>query len=144
MLDAIDTIGPVNFDDKTVIDINNPVPGYQNNDFRVTTYDGLSLSEAIAAKLTEAHVVKVSNMCQASVWKMDPPEFDGRRLVTMICGENKDALTKTATLVEAVGSVPKPIGPLFYARNLEHAAALVIIQLLRGADMPTVLNLIKP
>ena len=50
VFDAIDAAGgPEAFTGKTVLDINNPVPDYARGDFLVKTFDGKSLSEAIAA-----------------------------------------------------------------------------------------------
>nr|MBA2527868.1 hypothetical protein [Pyrinomonadaceae bacterium] len=60
-------------------------------EFLAKTYEGASLAEAIAARVPEARVVKAFNMCQAMVWKMDPPSFDGRRLVVLHFGNDADA-----------------------------------------------------
>lgn len=129
---------------KVLIDINNPVPNYKAGDFLTHSYDGKSLAEAIAAKAPAARIVKAFNMCQARVWQMDPPVFDGRRLVTLFCGDDAAAKRQVATLIEAVGSEPSDIGELKYARLLEPAAAIVIKFLMSGRDPHTVLNLIQP
>lgn len=68
--------------------VHNPVPNVMQGDFLVRTYDGKSLAEAIAANAAAAKVVKAFNMCQAKDWQMDPPMCDGRRLVTLFCGDD--------------------------------------------------------
>ena len=83
--------GPKAFAGKVVLDINNPVADASHGDFLVKTFDGQSLAEAIAARLPAAHVVKAFNMCSARVWQMDAPVFDGRRLVTVYCGDDVGA-----------------------------------------------------
>ena len=55
------------------------------------TFDGKSLAEAIAAYAPAARVVKAFNMCNAVVWQMEPPLFDGRRLVVLYCGDDAAA-----------------------------------------------------
>jgi 8-hydroxy-5-deazaflavin:NADPH oxidoreductase len=75
---------------------------------------------------------------------MDPPVFDGRRLVVLYCGDDADAKRQVATLIEDVGAEAVDLGELKYARLLEPAAAIVIKFLLAGRDPHTVLNLIQP
>lgn len=125
---------------KIVLDINNPV---SLSDFLVRTYDGVSLSEAIAQFAPDARVVKAFNMCQAKVWQMQPPVFDGRRLVVMYCGDDGEAKQKVASLIEDISCKAKDLGSLQYARLLEPAAAIVIKFLFSGHDPHTVLNLIE-
>ncbi|BAY85330.1 NADP oxidoreductase coenzyme F420-dependent protein [Calothrix parasitica NIES-267] len=126
---------------KVLLDINNPV---ETSDFLAKSYDGVSLSEKIAEAAPNAHVVKAFNMCQAKVWQMKPPVFDGRNLVVMYCGDNNQAKEKIAVLIEDVGCEAKDIGDLKYARMLEPAAAIVIKLLFSGHNPYTVLNLIQP
>lgn len=135
--------GAAAFAGKVLVDINNPVD-VQPGQFLAKTYNGTSLAEAIAARAPEAWVVKAFNMCQAAVWKMDPPLFDGRKLAVLHCGDDADAKRKVATLIEEIGCDPIDIGDLKYARSLEGAAAIVIKLLLSGRDPHTVLNLIQP
>ena len=135
---------PDAFRGKLLLDINNPVVDAPRGDFLVKTFDGKSLAEAIAARTPAARVVKAFNMCQASVWKMDPPTFDGRRLVVLHCGDDAEAKRQVATLIEGIGCEPVDLGELKYARLLEPAAAMVIKFLLSGRDPHTVLNLIQP
>lgn len=127
---------------KILLDINNPVDIH--GDFLTKNYDGVSLAEAIAKYAPAAKVVKAFNMCQAKVWQMTPPLFDGRRLVTLYCGDDAQAKRQVAALIEGVGCEPEDIGELKYARLLEPAAAIVIKLLFTGHDLHTVLNLIKP
>ena len=143
VFDVIDSAGGGQaFADKTVIDINNPVDAF-DGDFLNKSYEGGSLAEAIARLAPGAHVVKAFNMCQASVWQMNPPEFDGRRLVTLYCGDDADAKRRVARLIQDIGSEPEDIGELRYARLLEAAAGIVIKLLFSGYHPHTVLNLIR-
>ena len=130
------------FAGKVLLDINNPVVDFTHGDFLVKTFDGKSLAEAIAANAPAARVVKAFNMCQAKVWQMDPPVFDGRRLVTLFCGDDVGAKRQVATLIEDIGCEPVDLGELKYARLLEPAAAIVIKFLFAGRDPHTVLNLV--
>jgi len=87
--------------------------------------------------------VKVFNRCNAVVWQMEPPVFDGRRLVVLYCGDDA-AKQKVAALIENTGGEAADLGELKYARLLEPAAAIVIKFILAGRDSRTVLNLIQP
>jgi 8-hydroxy-5-deazaflavin:NADPH oxidoreductase len=131
------------FAGRTVIDINNPVTAYDGN-FLVTGYRGRSLAEAIADYAPEARVVKAFNMCQAGVWQLDPPVFDGRRLAVLHCGDDAAAKAQVAGLIGEIGADPVDLGELAYARLLEAGAAIVIKLLFSGRDFRTVLNLIQP
>ncbi|MGD2179696.1 NADPH-dependent F420 reductase [Lusitaniella coriacea] len=126
---------------KVLLDINNPV---ELSDFLAKSYDGISLSEAIAKAIPNARVVKAFNMCQAKVWQMNPPKFDDRPLVVMYCGDDAQAKQQVAVLIEDVGCEAKDIGDLKYSRMLEPAAAIVIKLLFSGHSAYTVLNLIQP
>lgn len=142
VFEAIEAAGGSNaLANKVLLDINNPV---DTSDFLTKSYDGVSLSEAIAKAAPQSHVVKAFNMCQAKVWKMQPPVFDDRRLVVMYCGDSQEAKEKVALLIENVGCEPQDVGDLKYSRMLEPAAALVIKFLFSGRDPLTVLNLIQP
>jgi len=144
VFDAMDAAGGAEaLASKTLLDINNPID-WASGGFIPKTYDGRSLAEAIQDRAPDAHVVKAFNMCQATVWGMDPPHFDGRTLVTMHCGNNDEAKSRIATLIRDTGGEPLDIGGLEYARSLEAAAGLVIKLLFSGRDHHTVLNLIQP
>jgi predicted dinucleotide-binding enzyme len=136
--------GAAAFAGKVLIDINNPVPNYKVGDFLTRSYDGKSLAEAIAAAAPEAMVVKAFNMCEAKVWAMDPPVFDGRKLVVLFCGNDVTAKQKVSGLIEELGCDALDLGELKYARLLESTAAIVIKLLMSGHDSHTVLNLIQP
>jgi predicted dinucleotide-binding enzyme len=135
--------GPDALAGKILLDINNPINIF-DGDFLPKTFDGESLAEAIAAYAPAARVVKAFNMCNAGVWQMDPPVFDGRRLVVLYCSDDADAKRQVATLIEDVGAEAVDLGALKYARLLEPAAAIVIKFILAGRDPHTVLNLIQP
>ncbi len=138
------------FNGKLVIDINNPVsvPGGPHEQSGIPylplPFKEGSLSERIAACLPGAQVVKAFNMCQASVWEMDPPVFDGRALVTLTCGGDAKAKQTVHALIETLGGEAVDLGALTYARLLEPAACIVIKLLFEGRDVHTVLNLIQP
>ncbi len=149
--DAIQSAGGAGvFAGKVVIDINNPVnvPGGPHDNvgehYLPISYDEGSLAEHIAALIPEANVVKAFNMCQASVWQMNPPEFDGRKLVTLYCGEDAGARATVAELIENLGCEAVDLGELRYSRLLEASACIVIKFLFSGRDLHTVLNLIQP
>jgi predicted dinucleotide-binding enzyme len=145
VFEAMDAAGgPSAFAGKTLIDINNPVPGIYDGDFLNASYGGLSLAEKIAAYAPEAAVVKAFNMCQARVWTMDPPLYDGRKLVVLYCGKDDVAKGRVVDLIELIGCDHVDLGELKYARLLESAAAIVIKLLFSGRDPHTVLNLIQP
>jgi len=135
--------GAAAFAGKIVIDINNPVSAFDGN-YLNKLYDGLSLAEEIARRAPGARVVKAFNMCQAKVWTMDPPLFDGRKLVVMICGDDAAAKAAVSDLVREIGADPVDVGELKYARLIEAATGIVIKLLFSGRDPHTVLNLIQP
>ena len=138
------------FAGKVVIDINNPVsvPGGPHDNegehYLPIMFPEGSLAEHINALVPDARVVKAFNMCQASVWEMDPPEFDGRKLATLYCGDDPAAKSEVARLIENLGCDPVDVGELKYSRLLEASACIVIKFLFSGRDMRTVLNLIQP
>ena len=127
------------FDGKVALDINNPV---SIDTFLVQPMGGPSLAHAIQTRLPTARVVKGFNMCQAKVWAMPDPVFDGRRLQVLICGDSDPAKTAVSGLVRDVGCEPLDLGGLQFAPHLEHAAAIVIRFLFGGRDPLTVLNLV--
>lgn len=142
-LPALRDVGADALAGTVLVDINNPVD--VEDEFLVKTDEfGPSLSERIQTEFPRSPVVKAFNLCQAKVWTMDPPAFDGRTLVTPICGDDAAAKAKVADLVRAVGSDPLDVGGVRQARKLEALAALVIQQLMTGRDPHTVFNLIRP
>ncbi len=138
------------FAGKAVIDINNPVsvPGGPHDNpgehYLPKLFDEGSLAEHIAALVPQSQVVKAFNMCQASVWEMNPPTFDGRKLAALYCGDDADAKSTVAELIADLGCEPVDVGELRYSRLLEASAAIVIKFLFAGRNARTVLNLIQP
>lgn len=129
------------FHGKTVIDCTNPV---EVQEFTLTTGGATSMAEQIQTVAAGAHVVKAFNLCQAKVWQMRPPRFDGRLLAVPYCGDNGQANAIAHRLITDLGCIPVEIGPLHRARHLEAMAAIVIGLLFNGHDPYTVFNLIIP
>jgi 8-hydroxy-5-deazaflavin:NADPH oxidoreductase len=123
---------------KPIIDCNNPVEIEQ---FTLITEPGRSMACDLQ-DATGGHVVKAFNLCQARVWQMDPPVFDGRRLVVPYCGDDPAAGELTRRLIADIGADPLPIGDLQQAHHLEAMAAIVISLLFGGRDPYTVFNLV--
>lgn len=124
---------------KTLIDCNNAV---ETAAFTWVAGGGMSMAEQIALTARGASVVKAFHLCQASVWEMTPPVFDGRRLTVPICGNEDASKRQVAALVEVMGCRPIDLGPLAQARNLEPMAAVVIKLLFSGYDPSTNFNLV--
>ena len=143
IMDALDAAGANEgaFAGKTLIDCCNPV---DIETFRTYGNETDSLAERIQAKASGANVVKAFNLCQVAVWEMDPPEFDGRRLVVPYCGDDASANAAGAELIRDVGCEPMNLGSLYYSRSLEEMAAIVISRLFGGAPPTSVFNWIGP
>jgi predicted dinucleotide-binding enzyme len=123
---------------KVIIDCNNPV---EVEHFTLVTTPGSSMAQEIAWA-TGGHVVKAFNLCHARVWQMEPPVFDGRRLVVPYCGDDPTALDTTRRLIADIGCEPLPVGDLRHAHHLEAMAAIMISLLFGGRDPLTVFNLV--
>ena len=132
--------GAAAFAGKAVIDINNPI---SIETFLTTRADGRSLTEALADALAEAHLAKAFNMAQARVWSREDMTWDGRPLVVPFTADT-NAVDVAKTLVADTGAQPLHLGGNEYAYQLEAMAAIVIKQLLTGADAMTVVNIINP
>ena len=132
--------GPAEFAGKVVLDINNPI---STDTFLTTRKDGRSLTQAIEDLLPNAHLAKAFNMATARVWRREDMTWDGRNLVVPFTASEHAAST-IAALISDVNAQPLRIGGNEYAYQLEAMAAVVIKQLLTGADGLTVLNLINP
>ena len=141
VLDQIENEG-VSLSGKVVIDINNPVDISNPQNIKMNVDLKTSLAEQIAEKAPGARVIKAYNMCQARVWKMDPPLFDGRQLDVPICGDDEEAKKIVTQLNTDIGCTTTDFGSLVWARNLEHAAAMVISLLFKGYPWDTVYNLV--
>ncbi len=123
---------------KAIIDCNNPV---EVEHFTLVTEPGRSMAQHIA-DVTGGHVVKAFNLCHARVWQMEPPVFDGRRLVVPYCGDDSTAAGLTERLITDIGCEPLLVGDLRHAHHLEAMAAIVISLLFGGSDPHTVFNLV--
>lgn len=123
---------------KPIVDCNNPV---ETDNFTLVTKPGRSIAQDIE-QATGGHVVKAFNLCHAHVWRMEPPLFDGRRLVVPYCGDHPAARDMTRQLIADIGGEPLPIGDLRQAVHLESMAAIVISLLFGGRDPHTVFNLV--
>lgn len=128
------------FDGKVVIDINNPI---STETFLTTRTDGRSLTEALSDALPGAHLAKAFNMAQARVWRRENMTWDARPLVVPFTA-SAGAANATWELVADTGAQPLLLGDNAHAYQLEAMAAVVIKQLLTGADALTVMNLINP
>lgn len=123
---------------KVIIDCGNAV---YLRDFSQVRWDGRSLAEQAEFLAMGSHVVKAFNLCEAGVWRMDPPVFDGRALAVPYCGAD-EAKRIVLPLIESLGLRAVDIGDLSQARHLE-AMAIVMINILRNGFGPrTVFNLI--
>lgn len=149
--DAIQGAGGASaFVGKVIVDINNPVSipagphDTSGESYLPHLFDEGSLAERISALLPQSQVVKAFNMCHTTVWDMDPPAFDGRRLAVLYCGDDADAKSAVAELIGDLGCEAVDVGELKYSRLLEACAALIIKFLFAGRDPRTVLNLIQP
>jgi predicted dinucleotide-binding enzyme len=123
---------------KPIIDCNNPV---ETEAFTLVDCPGGSAAQWIQDS-TGGTVIKAFNLCHAAVWALDPPTFDGRRLVTPYCTDDETAAKLAERLIHDTGADPLPAGDLRHAPYLESMAAIVIAQLYGGRPPYTVLNLV--
>jgi predicted dinucleotide-binding enzyme len=107
-----------------LLDINNPVPDYARGDFLVKTFDGKSLSEAIAAYVPTAKWSRPSTyQARFGKWtRLSSTVVDWSRSTAA----TTDAKRRIATLITDIGCEAADVGELKYARLLEPAAAIVI------------------
>jgi NADPH-dependent F420 reductase len=108
-------------DDKIIIDITNPVD-FATFDGLVTPTDSSAAEEIAKAAPVGASVVKAFNTTFAGT--LVTGQVAGQPLDVLIAGDNEDAKTAVARLVEAGGLRPVDAGPLRRARQLEHAGFL--------------------
>lgn len=123
---------------KPIIDWTNPV---EVENFTLVDCPGGSAARWVQTS-TAGSVVKAFNLCHASVWELDPPIFDGRRLVAPYCGDDPVAGQIAERLIRDCGAEPLSIGDLRRAAHLEAMAAVVISLLYGGRSPYTVLNLV--
>ena len=106
---------------KVVIDCTNPLKA---------DFSGLELghttsgAEMLASWAKGAHVVKAMN--QIGYGSMDSPDFNGRKPVMFVCGENAESKGIVLELVEQLGFEAIDSGALKIARLLEPFAMLWI------------------
>ncbi len=106
---------------KTIIDVSNPV------DFRnlqIQVGNETSGAEEIAGLAPDASVVKALNAIHAEV--IVEPEFDDDRPPVFYCGDDEDAKSIVAELIEDCGLDAIDSGPLKAARYLEPMAGLLV------------------
>lgn len=124
---------------KVIIDCNNAV---EIDHFTLVTGGGFSLAEQISRTARGCSVVKAFHLCQASVWELAPPVFDGRPLTVPICGNEAGSKQQVSRLIQEMGCKSVDIGPLTQARNLEPMAAVIIKLLFGGVHPSTNFNLV--
>ena len=143
VMDTLEQAGSATgaFQGKTIIDCSNPV---EIENFTLVGNEKNSMAERIQETAHGSTVVKAFNLCEAQVWEMNPPVFDGRQLVVPYCCDNEEASKVGSQLISDLGCQPMNLGPLHYARHLEAMAAIVISRLFGGADPLSVFNWISP
>lgn len=105
---------------KILIDVTNRA----NPEDPPSVIDGSSNAEQIQARAPSAHVIKAFNTIFAS--RQSDPTVDGVTLDGFIAGDDEDAKTAVAQLVESIGFRPIDTGPLGMARALEAMGTLNI------------------
>ncbi len=104
-------------ENKIIIDVTNPVSTPVPAGFR-------SMAEAVSKWSGSSHVVKTLN--QTGSANLENPKYGNIKLDTLICGDDEDAKTKVATLVEEIGFEPVDAGGIENAYLLENLAKLWI------------------
>lgn len=124
--DALKDLGPWN--GRIVVDTNNAVqvPSYQAVDL-----GGLASSEAVAALVPGARVVKAFNHLPAAVLGTNP-QADGGRRVLFVSGPDADAKKAVADLAARLGFAPIDLGGVNEGRLVQFP----------GGPL-TILNLVK-
>ncbi|MFF4416017.1 NADPH-dependent F420 reductase [Streptosporangium sp. NPDC001559] len=104
----------------TLIDCTNPVD-YTTCELKPATG---SAAELVARTAPGAHVVKALHLFAGASWPYAGPQESAP--VVAICGDDPDALDRTAALVQDLGGRPAVVGGLAGARQLEEAAGFVM------------------
>jgi 8-hydroxy-5-deazaflavin:NADPH oxidoreductase len=125
-----------------LIDCTNPID--EADSFRLVTADGPSMASAIAQACPGAHVAKAFNLGSAGLWQMTPPRTADGPIVVPIAANSDHALRVTSELVEAVGCVPFPWGPLDRADQIEAVAAFGIRLIVEGLTFDSVMPTTQP
>jgi predicted dinucleotide-binding enzyme len=105
---------------KVVVDATNPL----NDTYTDLTTSGVSSAELLQQQLPGARIVKALNTVFAS--RYANPTENGQPLDALIAGDDADAKTTIAQLVESIGFRPVDAGGLRMARTLEEMAFLNI------------------
>lgn len=113
---------------KTVIDCTNPV---DHTTGRLLPETG-SAAEFVAGAAVGAHVVKALHLFAGASWPFTG-EADTSPVVA-ICGDDADALRRTATLIADLGARTVVLGGLATARQAEEAAGFVMRVVAAGAN----------
>jgi 8-hydroxy-5-deazaflavin:NADPH oxidoreductase len=109
---------------KIVIDATNAIdfPAYTPTDL-----GGWPSSEVLAQKLDGARLVKAFNTLPAAILAADPSEAGGQR-VLFISGNDAEANSQVATLVEKLGFAPITLGKLAAGGLLQQYGGPLMIQ----------------
>ncbi|MGH8882171.1 MAG: NADPH-dependent F420 reductase, partial [Stackebrandtia sp.] len=113
---------------KTVIECTNPVDYTTGRLFPETG----SAAELVASLSAGAHVVKALHLFAGASWPFTG-EADTSPVVA-ICGDDADALKRTATLIADLGARTAVLGGLATARQAEEAAGFVMRVVAAGAN----------
>ncbi len=108
---------------KTVVDIANPVNS--SYDGLVTAPDSSSAEDVAKAAGTKVKVVKAFNTTYASTLR--DGKVAGQPLDVFIAGDDEEAKSKVAQIVEDAGMRPVDAGPLSRARQVEGMQFLHIV-----------------
>lgn len=126
---AAASLGP-KISKKIVIDATNPLSPYPALETRVWTHGGVSGGEILDKALPESYVYKAFNTVgaehmEAADGRLIPGGAPGGALTMLFCGPGE---AKECEIVEkvisGVGFVPRYVGPIRYAKNLEALAEL--------------------
>jgi 8-hydroxy-5-deazaflavin:NADPH oxidoreductase len=100
---------------RIVIDAMNPI---LMPEFRVADLDGKSSSEIVASLLPGARVVKTANTLTPELLASDPSQAGGRR-VLFVSGDDADAKTEVAGVLEKAGFATVDLGGLAVGGRLQ-------------------------
>jgi hypothetical protein len=116
---ALALIGPSALQGKTVIDACNPIGGGPpvNGVLSFFTPQNESLMERLQKAYPSAHFVKAFNSVGSG--QMVNPEFAGGRPSMFICGNDKDAKTTVARILDQFGWDTEDMGAIEAARPIE-------------------------
>lgn len=121
VVDALKAAGPI--EGKILIDCTNPLkPDLSDIAIGHTT----SAAEEITRLAPGARVVKAFNTIFAEVYHSDSRLFGSRRATMFYCGDDTDAKSEVAKIINEMGLAPIDAGPLTSARYLEPLAMLMI------------------